>query len=266
VPCQRNSELQLEVTHLVTNGCSFTFGDELENPRTQAWPALLAKRLGLPIVNLALPGTGNDCILRRTTEYLYKNSSTGSKPLVIIAWSQDWRREEWFTDYYEYKGHNNYGIVQLPDDLPRHDYERVMLDNWSDEDIYRKTLLRKLNMKHLLSTFNIPYISTAFAYSDYDHDKLDQIKKRFSYMVKPLMDDPWKIEDMFNVVPDSYPKMPQGHYGYEAQEFTSEYIHNAISRIHGNIVPIKSDYLTLADYVAEDNYTWGKWLHWANLD
>lgn len=256
----------MEVTHLVTNGCSFTFGDELEDPKTQAWPALLAKKLGLPIVNLALPGTGNDCILRRTTEYLYKNLPTGSKPLVIIGWSQDWRREEWFIDHYGSKGHNNYGIVYLPDSTPVNDYERAMLDNWSDEDIYRKTLLRKLAMKHMLTVFNLPYITTSFAYSEYDTVKLDEVRQKFNYMDKYITEDPWKIKDMFNVIPSSYPKMPMGHYGYEAQEFTSDYIYDEIIRIHGNITPMPGNYLRLADYVAEDNYTWGKWLHWANLD
>jgi hypothetical protein len=250
----------------VTNGCSFTFGDELDDPKTQAWPALLAKRLGLPIVNLALPGSGNDCILRRTTEYLYKGLPKDSKPLVVIAWSQDWRREEWFTDYYGCKGHNNYGIVCLPHGSPCNDYERVMLDNWSEEDIYRKTIMRKLAMKHLLTTLNIPHVSTAFAYSEYDFEKLPLLRQRFNYMDKHIENDPYRIEDMFRVVPDSYPKMPMGHYGYEAQHFTSDYMYDAIIKRHGDITPVSGDYLSLVDYVRDDDFIWGKWLHWTDAN
>jgi hypothetical protein len=51
---------RIDVTHLVVNGCSWTYGTGLAHPKEQAWPALLAKQLGVPLVNLAIQGSGND--------------------------------------------------------------------------------------------------------------------------------------------------------------------------------------------------------------
>lgn len=50
---------------LITHGCSFTFGEELENPAKQCWPAHLAKNLNIPnLVNLARPAFSNDQVMR----------------------------------------------------------------------------------------------------------------------------------------------------------------------------------------------------------
>ena len=63
----------LEISHLVVNGCSFTYCQGLESPNTQGWPALLAKKLNVPVVNLAAPGSSNDGIYRRTYDYFYND-------------------------------------------------------------------------------------------------------------------------------------------------------------------------------------------------
>lgn len=252
-----------EITHLVTNGCSFTFGDELDDPKTQAWPALLAKKLNLPIVNLALPGTGNDCILRRTTEYLYENSTTNSKPLVIIAWSQDWRREEWFLDdYYGYPDYNNYGIIRFPKDKPNNHYEYALLENLCDEDTYRKTLQRKIAMKMLLNTFNVPHLSTVFAYSHYDPEVKKRLKERFSTIDNLINNDPYLIEDMYRLA-DKYPKCPGGHNGPEAQVAVADHIYNKILEIHGPIQRVDTNFLTLKDFVRYEDYA-SHWFHWVD--
>jgi hypothetical protein len=252
-----------EITHLVTNGCSFTYGDELTDPKTQAWPALLAKKLGVPIVNLALPGTGNDCILRRTTEYLYENSTTNSKPLVIIAWSQDWRREEWFLDeYYGVRDYNNYGIIRFPNDRPNNHYEYALLENLSDEDTYRKTLQRKIAMKMLLDTFKTPYLTTIFAHSEYDPVIEKRMKERFSTMYSLINDDKYKIEDMY-VLANEYPKCPGGHNGPEAQVAVADHIYNRIIELHGNVSRIDSPYLKLGDFMRYEDYV-GHWFHWVD--
>jgi hypothetical protein len=254
----------LEVTHLVTNGCSFTFGDELENPKTQAWPALLANKLGLPIVNLAQPGTGNDCILRRTTEYLYENLATGSKPLVVIAWSQDWRREAWFLDdYYGHPNFNDYGIIAMPKNKTINDHERALIGNWSEEDIYRKTLQIKLSMMHLLKHLNVPYIITNYAYSHYDSD-ISKLKERFSHMQKHLDEDPYLLGNMYNLLPE-LPKMPGGHDGYEAQHYIADLMYSKINDSY-QIVPSNHEYLTVKEFMRDTNYLWDKLYHWANID
>jgi hypothetical protein len=61
----------MDITHLVVNGCSWTYCQGLEDPKNQGWPKLLADQLGCEVVNLAIPGTGNDTIHRRTYEYVH---------------------------------------------------------------------------------------------------------------------------------------------------------------------------------------------------
>jgi hypothetical protein len=55
---------------LVVNGCSYARGAELAAPERDAWPALLARELGLDVVNLACDGGSNRRVVRTTVEHL----------------------------------------------------------------------------------------------------------------------------------------------------------------------------------------------------
>ena len=61
---------------LYTIGDSFTYGVELDKPEKQAWPRLVADRLGYKLVNLAKPGASNDYIIRTTVEFLETRTPT----------------------------------------------------------------------------------------------------------------------------------------------------------------------------------------------
>ena len=74
---------------LIASGCSFTAGYGLEDPATQAWPAVLGKLLGCETVNLAEPGAGNTYILNKVVDF--KAANPGSDDLVIMGWSH-WGR------------------------------------------------------------------------------------------------------------------------------------------------------------------------------
>ena len=81
---------------LVTNGCSFVWGDELEGYETeQHWHHTfthkLSEKLEVPYVNLATCGACNQKIFRDTTDYL-RNCKEKPTHLVIL-WSA-WQREE----------------------------------------------------------------------------------------------------------------------------------------------------------------------------
>ena len=74
---------------LYTIGDSFTYGAELDEPKKQAWPRLVADRLGYKLVNLAKPGASNDYIIRATVEFL----ETRTPDIAIIAWTTPHRLE-----------------------------------------------------------------------------------------------------------------------------------------------------------------------------
>lgn len=77
--------------NILTNGDSFTYGQELSNVKL-AWPHVLANKINASVVNLGEPGSSNDSILRRTLDYLVNPQST-RPDLVVIGWSSAGRTE-----------------------------------------------------------------------------------------------------------------------------------------------------------------------------
>jgi hypothetical protein len=55
---------------LYFNGCSHTWGDDLENPSAQSWPALIANQLNCEFVNDSARGGSNDRIMYRTIKHI----------------------------------------------------------------------------------------------------------------------------------------------------------------------------------------------------
>jgi hypothetical protein len=97
---------------LYVNGDSNSAGVEVKDP-AKSWPHLLAKRLGLILVNDSKSGGSNPRILRTVGNF---TSHTNLRDVfVIIGWTS-WEREEWQKGnvYYDVNagGHDN-----LPPDL-----------------------------------------------------------------------------------------------------------------------------------------------------
>ena len=64
-----------DITHLVVNGCSWTYCQGLDDPKTQGWPALLAKKLGVEV----LQGLSNK--VEAIEKYLSENE---------LSWASSW--------------------------------------------------------------------------------------------------------------------------------------------------------------------------------
>ena len=88
---------------IYANGCSFTYGDELESPNTSAWPVLLANQLGASVINDAVPGGTNPRTVYRTIKNLKEDFD-----LYLIAWTAD-------TRFTVYKSDNNFEINFNPE-------------------------------------------------------------------------------------------------------------------------------------------------------
>ena len=54
---------------LYFNGCSHTYGDDLENPKQDARPAVIAKKKNCDFVNFSTSGGTNDLIKYQTVKY-----------------------------------------------------------------------------------------------------------------------------------------------------------------------------------------------------
>ena len=74
---------------LYTIGDSFTYGEELDNPKLYSWPALISQRFGFNLINEAKPGVGNEFIIKKTILALEKHQPN----LVIVGWTSCARQE-----------------------------------------------------------------------------------------------------------------------------------------------------------------------------
>lgn len=236
-----------EITHLVVNGCSWTYCEGLEDPATQGWPALLAKKLDVKVVNLAVRGCGNGSIHRRTYEYVYENLPTNSKPFFVIAWSQYWRKEYWSAK------HDDYRHVSFPHDTPKNNTERALLENWNYLDFYRKTYLYKLSLMNLFKTHDIPYIMSDFASPPpEDIPTVKQIRDRFPNLVNTCTTDYNEI-DPLHTLTQGFKPLPCGHDDIEAQIVLADYTYNEIIRRHNIQKVTKENYLTLDNFRLSEN-------------
>lgn len=79
-------------------GCSFTYGDELQQPQESAWPVLLGNKLNQTVVNSAISGGTN----QRTVYQTIKNLKD-DYDLYLIAWTT-------YARFTFYKSDNNFEI------------------------------------------------------------------------------------------------------------------------------------------------------------
>lgn len=84
---------------LLTAGCSFVWGDELDgfdnNPSTHqhlTWTHLLAEKMGIDYVNRGFCGASNDKIFREVTDWLHNHPD--ERPThIVVMWSAFQRAE-----------------------------------------------------------------------------------------------------------------------------------------------------------------------------
>ena len=236
----------IQISHLVVNGCSWTYGDELTDPVNQSWAGLLSQHLKLPIVNLADRGHSNPAIFRRTAEYLFKNSSTGSKPFVIVAWTQNARDEGWF----EYcKG---YRTIRSPDVIKNlQPKEKGWLHDFNIEDHFRRSLLHKVNMINLLTALDIPFIIGNYENSDNDFFQKDDVngtKTLFKEMLDYVNNHPnvWKTP-LIDFAKDCK-KMPNGHEGPDGHQMIFEQVLKFFKEVYPKYNFVNSLYLDTKTY------------------
>lgn len=109
--------------------CLILGGDSYSAPLNfPVYSDLLAERLGIPLYNLAVPGSSNDRILRSTLEKFNEISNTHRKPMVIIGWSFLHRIEVW------YHGNNEKVISRAPDQFSNGSQLRFLSMNWIPDD------------------------------------------------------------------------------------------------------------------------------------
>lgn len=131
-------------------GDSFTYGDELSS-RDLAWPALLSKKLNIPVENKGRCATGNHRMVKRVIDAVLEKSE-----LIIVGWSDCHRQE--FADeigIYDIWAGRNAEAFQLEDPTHRitlikyltaYDFSKYYYANWLRQIILIQNLCRANNI------------------------------------------------------------------------------------------------------------------------
>jgi hypothetical protein len=264
----------MNITHIVTAGCSFTYCQNLEIDKS--WPALLARNLNCPLVNLALPGQGNDSIHRRLYEYLYNNDFKykNSKPFVIIVWSSPQRKERWRVNHYSIQNFNDFAPVYYTRNVLRplnktdnepDSIEEEILENYSEEENHRNTLLNKASVVSLLKLLDIPFLMTDAMSQEYQSVDYAEVKSRFYGL-----DNVYKIKNYIDPLVEVTKKfksdfLPCGHYGPHTCMFLQNFIKTKMNEIYPNLSFVNDhEYLSFYDYAKNDAYV-KRWPDWLNF-
>ena len=80
-------------------GCSFTWGDELENPEEQRFSRLVCNKLGAEEINVSRCGWSNDLILHKFLKYCTSTEGAfqgcGKPDVAVIQWTTISRWQIW---------------------------------------------------------------------------------------------------------------------------------------------------------------------------
>lgn len=238
----------MKISHLVVNGCSFTFCQGLKHPEKEGWPTLLANKLGVPVVNLAARGSGNDGIMRRSTKYFFKNLPYNNNPFYITAWSMALRREE-FVEYNRDTYFDDYLSLVVGGDL---DIEQFHVRNLSFKgkvELEYKKLMYWATLSNLFENNNVNYFMTDY-FPTGDYDISQSIQENYKELYVYVRKNTNRMVD-FSYLTEEFEKLPCNHDGYEAQHVIAEYVYNQMLHKFGEIEVVKQEYESIKNHFPE---------------
>lgn len=232
--------MNLKISHLVVNGCSYTYGHGIADPINNGWASIIAKRLGVPLVNLAIPGQGNTAIYRRTMQYFYKDLFHHNNPFYIHAYSQSSRREAYLMEDQQYFIVAGMGTVCA--------LEKEIILN-SDDHYYCLLSQHKLHLwasiNNMLDAHNVPHFSSDYMPEVEQHIN-DFLGEHEVIIKNELETHPSKLQD-FNLVTDHLEKTSCLHETEEGHQCLADYIWKNIEKKYDNIEVIDLPHAKLHD-------------------
>jgi|688.fasta_scaffold04670_18 hypothetical protein len=230
------------ISHIVTNGCSFTEGNGLAN-KEESWPHRLAQRLGVDVVNIGKGGSANDTILRRTYEYFYEDIHNNNHPLYVIMFSAITRKERWFEGKKEY---GTYDTFQK--DPGSVDY----VLNYNMDYFYKRTMLYKSALRNLFQLHDVPYMFS-LAIETLNGTEKDSMYEKMSKQAPNhfsiLCGDKNDIGDLAHITEGS-PLTPCGHWEREGHTAVAHHLYTKIYENYKNIeIAPSKNYLNKETYV-----------------
>lgn len=250
--------IDVEVSHFVFNGCSWTYGQGLDDIKEESFAGLLGKRFDLPVVNIAQPGSGNDSIVRRTYEYFYENIKNDSKPFFVISLSQLWRKEVWLNYDENYHPVNDYTIISYPrEGEDSHDpMAKHIVEHMNSEDLLRRNWIQQLCLVNLFESHNIPYMITLYSDESHHEEKGKYVFKKYAYLYDQISSNCKILTNSLWNVSSGYPLLPCNHDGKEAQIALANFLETIMKRIYTIKKYQTTNFLKLKDM---QHYSFSDW-------
>jgi hypothetical protein len=244
--------LKLDISHLVVNGCSYTYGHGIENPIEDAWPSLVAKKLGVPLVNLALPGQSNYAVQDRTFKYFFRDLYNHNNPFYIHAYTQSQRREVYISKDFMGATYQNYILVDSSNHGKTTRLEKEVI---LETDDYCFNLLeeKKYHIWHsinsLLSAYNINNLATD--YMPVTDGSVEEWIHKHHYILKSEVDSNPNRLTNFNDLTHHISKTPCLHETEEGHIVIAEYVYKQIQKRYNEINVVDKPFAKLKDIYIE---------------
>lgn len=235
--------MAIDISHLVVFGCSLGYCQGLDSPKTQGWPALIANKLGVPVVNLSGKGAGNDKIMRRLFEYHYLNLQHNNNPFYIISYSHSDRREE----YMEHL--QDYGTVNMRPELgknPIDDFSKPYLLNYDQGVTVRRKLMIQTYILNFLKANNLNYLTTDYLPLK-DKEVVQHITPLLANAFEEVQTDKYRLKNFIDFS-KMYDPLPCLHDGLEVQKEIVNYTVPTLLELYGEVNAVQQPYATLKDY------------------
>jgi hypothetical protein len=170
-------------------GDSFTYGDELATQES-AWPALLAAKLNIPVVNWGKSATGNTRMVKRAIDAVIDKADA-----VIIGWSDCNRRE--FADdigIYDIWAGRDARAIQLDDPTHRVNLIKYITAYDAPEYYYSDWLRKIILVQSLCKSHDVPCVMFIACGA---HNCHTQYHDKFEKLISAI-DQSVFVDDMFS--------------------------------------------------------------------
>ena len=194
---------------IFTNGCSFTYGHELDKPYEEAWPYVLAEKLNTKVANFGENNSDNQRILQTTIDFFKMRPGEQSKVGIDDNWMSRYAIIQWST------------YVRF-DTIPQ---EIVLNDNANTEEyLLDKYFVQVRIMQDFFESRKIPYLM----FNGFDNEKvIPNSTSEFKNIVDTKYFIGWPDEAIVNWI-YPLPLKPKGHPGPEGHERIAEIVYENI--------------------------------------
>ena len=160
---------------LVTNGCSWVYGDRLKNPKMDNFTTTLAKNCKFKeIQNLSIKKGSNRRISRVTIHWLLEHKDDWDDMFVLVGWTGAVDRPEFFSHMqHKWIPINNWNIKEdyhLQTDAQRQDRDMAKAYyelHWSELGSFQDYFNNVILLQNFLKSNNIDYyFFRSFAFED----------------------------------------------------------------------------------------------------